>query len=748
MTTSFLRPDLANGFKFIRPSVARNGIAETLNEYAEQALRELNARLAKGFPAEAADLDAEAQRLEAEAAEYTKLADVQVKSAADMKRSADLSFQAREAAEDEATRKSEALEQARRSSRKDGDIRQLAEELDRSRKAAAAAKQIADGHTEEARAAQASAEQAALASLTARQQAEAARALARAGAEELRTVLTYPLYSLEPEPTLLAYNPSGPTLADHLDRKGLTKKRDAVKARIAGDLKALNTNQRLILSRDLVVDYLFARAAIVDGFDEPASIYRRITETSKGYKLVYDFVAERSLALLRKEKQLNISKATLRQMSGELIQSPVSLQQETFGAKLSSLVEQFVYAKDEQALLAKAQADLGLVIPARHTATLVDYIRRTNETSAKINPQNVSYFVSIALADLQKQETAILPSVTAGPVTTDDYSVSYYNDLTQALEFDRASVQAAAQMFLTMVWGDELGIFEVVNRIAMQSGQHQPIRLEVRSKELAADLRMYALDEEFRDLKTGQVSRRISPAERQMFYRQLFGYGDSQTPDSSQVNTDFRRLWAVLMTEVVKYIGKVEENSQGYQGVSTQKIYQAVEDIQYNLSAYCTGLPKIAAPTMHAELDFVIQRLLDSQDVKSQLARRGTPTFWRVVEEVRGMHDFTPLRNKGMFGHKILSTIAKATPALLEDQQSLTEFVSTVEAYIVAEDQLVDVQQQPPPIGQFPGFFGFDAPGMPNLPGMPNIPGLPFGGNGASGSNGANGHAPTDEWNF
>src|SRR5690606_26171663 len=92
------------------------------------------------------------------------------------------------------------------------------------------------------------------------------------------------------------------------------------------------------------------------------------------------------------------------------------------------------------------------------------------------------------------------------------------------------------------------------------------------------------------------------------------------------------------------------------------------------------------------------------------------------VEEVRGMHDFTPLRNKGKLGHAILSTIATATPALLEDQIKFEQFISTVEAFIVAEDQLAEAAQAVPTMGQFPGFFGFDPPsgGMPNLPSFPN----------------------------
>jgi len=409
----------------------------------------------------------------------------------------------------------------------------------------------------------------------------------------------------------------------------------------------------------------------------------------------------------------------------------------------------------------EAERVLGIDIPAKYQPALVDYIRRINADDEQINMQNVSYFVSIALSKLQKEDVALRPAAYGSEVGVEDYSVSYYEDRITAPEYERASIEAAAQMYLSMVWGDMLGVFASVDRIAMQSSSDgKPMLLEVRSRELADDLRTYVLDDEFRDLKTGKLSKRVSPTERQMMYRQLFGLGDAQVMDDSHVNPDYQRYWAVLMMEVVKYIGKVEENGDNYSSISASKVYQAIEDLQYNLSAYCTGLPKIAAPTIYGELDFVIQRILDSDDVKQQLGRRGSPSFWKVVEQVRGMQDFTPLRNKGMFGHKILSTIARATPAFVEDQAAFEEFIANVEAFIVAEDQLAEAGGSMAGL-QFPGFFGFDAagtgpganggfPGMPS--GLPGMPGNMFGGGNGSGNgraNGAtNGAAPADEWNF
>lgn len=581
--------------------------------------------------------------------------------------------------------------------------------------------------------------------------------------KELNRQLKLPIYSpAKDKETLLSKakpEKGGVDLSYIIDRLGDTEELNEVRRLIDHNAKRLPFNQIALLGRDEVVEYMFARAKYAKGFAEAEGIFNSIVDEDSDGKLLYDFVTNYALNRKKDDERLNIKLETQDKMVRRLQDKSVSLRRDSFEAALKSLVTEFVYGDKELALILSAEEQLKIDIPASFHPALVDYIRRTNARGEQIKKDNAAHFVSIALARLQREDIVLRPSASGVQVGVEDYSVSYYEDRITEPEYERASVEAAAQMYLTMVWGDMLGIFQAVDRIAMQTsveGQG-PILLEVRSRELSDDLRMYVLDEEYRDLRTGRVSRRISPAERQMFYRQLFGIGDAQVVAEQQVNPDFQRYWAVLMMEVVKYIGKVEENGDNYRSISPSKVYQAMEDLQYNLSAYCTGLPKIAAPSMYAEMDFVIQRILDSDDVKQQLGRRGSPSFWKVVEQVRGMQDFTPLRNKGIFGHKIISTIARATPDFVEDQPAFEEFIANVEAFIVAEDQLAEAGGSMAGL-QFPGFFGIDAgsggstfPGMPNgIPGMPGgLVGAPAGRGGGPMTVGANGSGqPTDNWNF
>ncbi len=782
-------------FRFTRPSIGRIGVSDQLHPSIEAAIDEMVGRLDAGFPAPPIRASEQVEELEAEAAEKEREAkDAQSESDRGA-RAVDEAYEEHSKAEDIAERRADEYDEALRQGDSDTDppdvykpgngpktkgrsskssvpaagsnLDALKRARDKARAAAEEAAAVLEEIKKKAKILEEEAAKANGAAKAATKKAVTARRELNQARDEVAKILGLPIYSRDPNvDTLLSTqgSPNDVDLDQLIDRLGYTAELYEVRGLIANNNRRLPFNLRNLIAREEVVDYLFARAILVDGVDEPEGIFNSIVDEDRGAELLYEFVTEHALVSMRDERRLKISAPAMTAMVERLHEDRVLLRRDPLESMLRLLTAEFVYGDEELALVLEAEQKLGIDIPARFQPALVDYIRRTNEDSPTINKTNAPFFISIALSKLQKEDVALRPAAYGSEVGVEDYSVSYYEDRITEPEYERASIEAAAQMYLTMVWGDMLGVFATVDRIAMQTaGEGQaPILLEVRSRELSDDLRMYVLDEEFRDLKTGRVSRRVSPPERQMFYRQLFGLGDAQVVEDQHVNPDFQRYWAVLMMEVVKYIGKVEENGDSFSTISASKVYQAIEDLQYNLSAYCTGLPKIAAPTMYAELDFVIRRILDSEDVKQQLGRRGAPSFWKVVEQVRGMQDFTPLRNKGMFGHKILSTVASATPGLIEDQSAFEEFIASVEAFIVAEDQLAEAGGSMAGL-QFPGFFGFDGagaggfPGIPSgLPGMPSgLPGMPGGtfgpppgtGNGAAdGSYGPG--ASSDEWNF
>jgi hypothetical protein len=140
-------------------------------------------------------------------------------------------------------------------------------------------------------------------------------------------------------------------------------------------------------------------------------------------------------------------------------------------------------------------------------------------------------------------------------------------------------------------------------------------------------------------------------------------------------------------------------------------------------------MAKVAAPVVYKEMDFVIRRLLGSKDITALV---GGGSFWKVVERVRGTHGLTALQTKGRVGHQIIDMLATQD---LSNEATLSQFVMAVEAYIVAESELVQAPQ-----GPSMNYEDYTSPQQPVLPGS-----MPANGatNGAS-----NRPDATSNWDF
>lgn len=284
--------------------------------------------------------------------------------------------------------------------------------------------------------------------------------------------------------------------------------------------------------------------------------------------------------------------------------------------------------------------------------------------------------------------------------------VNYYDDDTQAVSFDRATLDAAARMFLTMVWGDEMGVFASAESLANPYGAGARLQINTGSP-LASDLSLYLLRNAFLS-DTNQRIERLLPTRRPLYYRQVFGVG-GQGGDPG--NVAFPQLWAVLLDEVDQYLQKISSSAER-QNVSQQRVIQAIEDLQYNLSGACNGLAKAAGPLMFAEMDFVIRRLLSSGDMVAAFSRFGSPKFVKVLESMNNVPSLSALYNKGRYGHQMLDTLANhSANEFMDDPDLFAGFLYAVDKYRVAEVQLVsgdDLRNRVPIAGQ-PGL------GLPNV---------------------------------
>jgi hypothetical protein len=301
-------------------------------------------------------------------------------------------------------------------------------------------------------------------------------------------------------------------------------------------------------------------------------------------------------------------------------------------------------------------------------------------------------FLPIALYNIRnkKIDYSTLSSLDGGEL---DSSVEYFtNDTQNTDDFNKENIQFAAQLYYVMVMGDELEVFNAADALITKHLRNKRFNVDVRKKATLDAIRLYAFNDKFEHLKTGETFQRSQEPERMMFYKQVFDMGDVQQLGEMEANTDFIPLWDTLMVEVAKYIAKVEESSN-YDNISRNNIYQAIEDLQYNLSNNCTGLSKIASNVMYLELKFIENRLFADKDIREQIGKRDRTPFGVLkqilldLNEQRGMRmqDIIALNNKAILGHKIINEIAKFTQEYMETDENFGKFITDVQAYFLAQ---------------------------------------------------------------
>jgi hypothetical protein len=242
-----------------------------------------------------------------------------------------------------------------------------------------------------------------------------------------------------------------------------------------------------------------------------------------------------------------------------------------------------------------------------------------------------------------------------------------------------------------MVLGDELDVFGAVGyltnrRLVMHGG------MKIKSPALRRDLQDYVFDNEFVDTRTNERMTRTRPAERQMFYRQVFDYGQGPVPEDMPVNFEFPQLWNVLMLETARYLDRAQASLHPDSFVSPQGVAQAVEDLQYNLSTHCTGMATVLGPIVDAELAFVLDRILRREEVLDQIVPEGG-SWKRAVDKLNMERrarraNATTLYNKANQGRQILEAIAHYAPGDFDDFAKLSAFIGKVDAFITTSSIL------------------------------------------------------------
>jgi hypothetical protein len=495
-------------------------------------------------------------------------------------------------------------------------------------------------------------------------------------------------------------------------------------------------------------DYLVAYAYVVRSLKTVDDIKGFVLNSTVGVQNIAQYAVVGAAREIIHDKNLNVEKPNEddSQVVKDIKAGAPSLSSPTFEAAILDIVGKLVTDSKLWEILESARK-IG-DIPEDLKPKL---IRAMKSSPVEIDKGNINDFLPFLLAEVVGPTTSFDTGTFGGGLSDDAFDVTFLEDDKSAVQVSVGAVKCAAMLYYGMIAGDELEVFNVINyfthKYLIRGG------IEILDEKLRSDLQGYVFSDKFTDPDTGRVLDKTRPAERQMFYRQVFNYGRGQVTEDLIVNHQYSRLWKVMMLESANYLERAQASLNPDSYVSRQKVMQSVEDLQYNLSTNCTGMANVITPLIYAEFNFVVKRILQHPEVVRQIAPQGG-TWWRVVERLymemkHARPKVTVLYNKARYGSRIIEAVADYTPAAFEDDAKFSDFISLVDAFITTQSILQesltddlrggDEDEDEEPSARKPSAWGGYPGGQPGqFPGMPSFPGMP--GGHANGT--TNGHGP------
>jgi hypothetical protein len=453
-------------------------------------------------------------------------------------------------------------------------------------------------------------------------------------------------------------------------------------------------NTKAILTYNNISDYLIAYAFFVKGIEEVNGLINFVRSHKEGVNNVVKYAVVSTARDIIKSESLNIpedenTNVTYNNDQHPLIKkiasSQISMSAASFKVSLQKVIDDYISSGEQMDIIEKAGISN---IDEEIKPLLVKYLKNYKKLY-NINAKNAKYFIPLFISQIKGTSQVVDDSV-ADPVQSDkDFDVEFFEDDASAVQISISNVKCSAQLFYCMVLGDELDVFGVVNyfthKFLIRGG------IEIQDHRLRDNLQQYVFSNKFTD-DSGRLLDRTRPAERQMFYKQVFNFGNARTTQDVIVNDEFSTLWKTLMFETAKYIERAQESPNPVNYVSRQTVMQAVEDLQYNLSTHCSGMANVITPLIYDELNFVIKNILMHKEVTQQVVPVGG-TWWRVVETLySAMKSSRPkstvLYNKAKLGQTIIKSIAEYNPSTFEDDVNFSGFISNVDAFITTQSIL------------------------------------------------------------
>jgi hypothetical protein len=456
------------------------------------------------------------------------------------------------------------------------------------------------------------------------------------------------------------------------------------KDRLTGNWNNLDLNTRSILSYPNIINYLLA-FGYNSGYTEINGLTNFIFGNKYGNRNVIIYTQISASRQYINEERVSVEYNNEKNpVITDILKGNPSFSSVSFSAFVTKTLENYVDNSSELEILKDSK-----YYPAIPPAMIPKLIQQIKASILPVNDSNIDILLPIFMNEIENTPGWEDDTTTDGQ-NTPDYSVSFLDDDAATVQVISDNIRCAAQMFYSMTLGEELDIFSVVNFFThkfMVRGN-----IQISDPQLREDLQMYVFSNKFTHPKTGKIIERTRPAERRMFYKQVFNYGNAPVTDDVVVNREFPKYWRILIMEVARYIQRAQDSPNPESYVSRQTVMQAVEDLQYNLSTHCSGMANVISPIIYDELYFVIKRILNHPEIVKQLVPAGG-NWWKVVEMLyEGMKHQRPKTtihyNKAKLGYEILNSIAAYNPTTFEDDKRFSTFISNVDAFIISQAQL------------------------------------------------------------
>lgn len=274
------------------------------------------------------------------------------------------------------------------------------------------------------------------------------------------------------------------------------------------------------------------------------------------------------------------------------------------------------------------------------------------------------------------------------------------------------NIKAAGALHYIQTLGEVCGVFRVTDAIVYRWATGSlDVPNDPDGDSTASKLYRYY---KFREERT-------AIEERKLLYKRVLNRGDVKLMDKMQGNTEFTRLWKNLIYEFVRYIQKEEDNDSP-ERISRKPIYQAIQDLQYNLSASMTGMALIQTQEIYYQFKDCLDILRDS-NIVAQLGNGYRRNMWTVIEKVsmeefKSLPNISPLRTAAVEGQKIFKYVSLADDSILQQGSNLFEDLKhSVDLFVTAMGDRENMAQKQESMNPFQS----NNPLFRNLPGMDNI---------------------------